>query len=43
MLPNSKTILSLFKANKFNEALDILNKSKNENENKYNPRVRSKL
>ena len=35
MLPNSKTILSLFKANKFNEALDILNKSKNENENKY--------
>lgn len=35
MLPNSKTILSLFEANKFNEVLDILNKSKDENENEY--------
>ena len=35
MLPNSKTILSLFEAKKFNEVLDILNKSKDENENEY--------
>ena len=35
MLSNSNTILSLFKANKFHEVIELLDKSKNENKNSY--------